>query len=163
MRRINCVLLPAAGRRTQLFHLIFTESRGHLEVHPCNWEQFEVRVTSGKNEWDREACMAIGRKPWAAFSFAGAWRLRVATKRVWRQISNISVHLRLENLRHVLILDNILVYCLRSMSHQNAVLRKEGTYMYRESLKKPSQVGFVKIWWLSFPLCLRLVGWAQKM
>ena len=35
MRMINCVLLPAAGRRTQLFQLIFTEPRAHHIVHPC--------------------------------------------------------------------------------------------------------------------------------
>ena len=35
MRSKNCVLLPAAGRRTQLFHLIFTEPGAHLLVHPC--------------------------------------------------------------------------------------------------------------------------------
>ena len=29
MRRKNCVTLPAAERRTQLFHLIFTEPRAH--------------------------------------------------------------------------------------------------------------------------------------
>ena len=27
--------LPAAGRRTQLFHLVFTEPGVHLLVHPC--------------------------------------------------------------------------------------------------------------------------------
>ena len=35
MTRKNCVLLPAAGRRAQLFHLIFTEPGVHLLVHPC--------------------------------------------------------------------------------------------------------------------------------
>ena len=35
MRRKNCVILPAAGRRTQLFHFIFTEPRAHQKVHPC--------------------------------------------------------------------------------------------------------------------------------
>ena len=35
MRRKNCVFLPAAGRITQLFHLIFTEPRANHKVHPC--------------------------------------------------------------------------------------------------------------------------------
>ena len=35
MRRKSCILLPAAGRRTQLFHLIFSEPGVHLLVHPC--------------------------------------------------------------------------------------------------------------------------------
>ena len=35
MKRKNCVLLPAAGRRAKLFHLIFTEPGVHLLVHPC--------------------------------------------------------------------------------------------------------------------------------
>ena len=35
MRRKNCILLPAAGRRTQLFHPIFTEPGVHLLGHPC--------------------------------------------------------------------------------------------------------------------------------
>ena len=35
MRRKSCVLLPAAGRKTQLFHLISTEPGVHLLVHPC--------------------------------------------------------------------------------------------------------------------------------
>ena len=33
--RLWCVLLPAAGRRMQLFHLIFTEPRAHHKVHSC--------------------------------------------------------------------------------------------------------------------------------
>ena len=35
VRRNNCVLLPAANSRTQLFHLIFTEPGVHLLGHPC--------------------------------------------------------------------------------------------------------------------------------
>ena len=35
MRRKNCVLLPAEGGRTQLFHLIFTKPGAHLIVHLC--------------------------------------------------------------------------------------------------------------------------------
>ena len=35
MRRENCAFLPAAGRRTQLFHVIFTEPGAHHKVHPC--------------------------------------------------------------------------------------------------------------------------------
>ena len=35
MTRKYCVLLPAAGRRTQIFHLLFTEPRAHHKVHPC--------------------------------------------------------------------------------------------------------------------------------
>ena len=35
MRWKSCVLLPAAGRRTQLFHLIFTDPGDHLLVHTC--------------------------------------------------------------------------------------------------------------------------------
>ena len=34
-RRKICVLLPAAGRRTQHFHLIFTEPGAHHKEHPC--------------------------------------------------------------------------------------------------------------------------------
>ena len=34
MRRKNCVFLPATGRRTQYFLLIFTEPRAHNKVHP---------------------------------------------------------------------------------------------------------------------------------
>ena len=37
MRRKNYVLLLAAGRRTQLFHLIFTKPGVHLLGHPCRW------------------------------------------------------------------------------------------------------------------------------
>ena len=36
MRRKNCVLLPAAGRRTQYFHLIFTEPGKCTLAHPCS-------------------------------------------------------------------------------------------------------------------------------
>ena len=35
IRRKNCGLMPAAGRSTQLFHLIFMEPRAHHKVHPC--------------------------------------------------------------------------------------------------------------------------------
>ena len=28
--------LPAAGRRTQVFYLLYTEPRGHHKVHPCS-------------------------------------------------------------------------------------------------------------------------------
>ena len=42
MKRKNCVLLPAAGRRAQLFHLIFTEPGVHLLVHPCRALNFEL-------------------------------------------------------------------------------------------------------------------------
>ena len=35
MKRKHCVLLPAAGRRKQLSHLIFTEPGVHLLGHPC--------------------------------------------------------------------------------------------------------------------------------
>ena len=33
-------LYGAAGRRTQLFHLIFTEPRAHHKVHPCSIRRF---------------------------------------------------------------------------------------------------------------------------
>ena len=36
VRMKNCVLSPAAGRRTQLFHLIFTEPGVHLSGHLCS-------------------------------------------------------------------------------------------------------------------------------
>ena len=35
MRLKNCVLLPAAGRKTQFFLLIFTEPGAQHKVHPC--------------------------------------------------------------------------------------------------------------------------------
>ena len=35
MRWKSCVLLPAAGRRTQFFHLIFTKPGKHTLAHPC--------------------------------------------------------------------------------------------------------------------------------
>ena len=35
MKRKNCVLLTAAGRKTQPFHLKFTEPGVHLLGHPC--------------------------------------------------------------------------------------------------------------------------------
>ena len=38
MRWKNYVLLPAEGRRKQLFHLIFTEPGEHHKVHPCRAE-----------------------------------------------------------------------------------------------------------------------------
>ena len=36
MRRKNCVLLPAAGRRTQFFLLIFTKPGWSLLAEPCS-------------------------------------------------------------------------------------------------------------------------------
>ena len=39
MKRKNCVLLPAAARRAQLFHLLFTEPGVHLLVHPCKLDR----------------------------------------------------------------------------------------------------------------------------
>ena len=45
MRWKNCVLQPAAGKRTQLFHLIFTAPGVHLLVQPCirfnSWKKVE--------------------------------------------------------------------------------------------------------------------------
>ena len=35
MTRKSCVVLPAAGRRMQLFHLIFTEPGNRTLAHPC--------------------------------------------------------------------------------------------------------------------------------
>ena len=35
MRRKSYVFLPAAGRRKQFFHLIFTEPGNHTLAHPC--------------------------------------------------------------------------------------------------------------------------------
>ena len=35
MRRKSCALLPATGRTTQLFILLFTESGNHTLAHPC--------------------------------------------------------------------------------------------------------------------------------
>ena len=37
VRKKNCVLLPAAGSRTQFFHLIFTKPGRRLLVVPCTW------------------------------------------------------------------------------------------------------------------------------
>ena len=37
MRRKNCVLLPAAGRRTQFFLLIFTKPGRSLLAEPCRF------------------------------------------------------------------------------------------------------------------------------
>ena len=39
MRCRICVLLPAAGRRTQFFHLIFTKPGKHTLAHPCIWHR----------------------------------------------------------------------------------------------------------------------------
>ena len=36
MRRKNCVLLPAAGKRTQYFHLMFTKPGRSLLAEPCS-------------------------------------------------------------------------------------------------------------------------------
>ena len=38
--RKSCVLLPTAGRRTQLFHLIFMEPGNHTLAHPCTVSLF---------------------------------------------------------------------------------------------------------------------------
>ena len=35
MSKKNCALPPAAGRRTQFFHNIFTEPGKVILVHPC--------------------------------------------------------------------------------------------------------------------------------
>ena len=44
-RKKNCVLLPAAGRRTQLFHLIFSEPGVCGFADPCTaWEGWSVRA-----------------------------------------------------------------------------------------------------------------------
>ena len=40
MRRKNCVLMPAAGRRTQFFRVMFTEPRAHHKVHPCTMNKY---------------------------------------------------------------------------------------------------------------------------
>ena len=42
-RRKNCVWLPAAARRTQFFHPIFTEPRAHHKVHSCICESVRLR------------------------------------------------------------------------------------------------------------------------
>ena len=42
LRWKSCVLLPAAGRRTQFLSLIFTEPGVHLLGHPCNTMVFLV-------------------------------------------------------------------------------------------------------------------------
>ena len=44
MKRKNYVLLPAAGRRMQLFHIIFTEPGVHLLGHPCIYEYEHKQV-----------------------------------------------------------------------------------------------------------------------
>ena len=44
--------LPTAGRRTQLFHLIFTQPGAHLLEHPCTGVHFIVR--SGFREYEEE-------------------------------------------------------------------------------------------------------------
>ena len=57
MRRKNCVPLPAAGTRTQLLHLIFTEPGVHLLGHPCSAANALVMMTSMKimepSIWER--------------------------------------------------------------------------------------------------------------
>ena len=47
MRRKNCVLLPAAGKRTQLFHLTFTEPWVHLLGHPCIYREMAWHFGTG--------------------------------------------------------------------------------------------------------------------
>ena len=44
VRRKICVLLPAAGRKTQLFHLIFREPGVHLLGRPCTSRECKSSV-----------------------------------------------------------------------------------------------------------------------
>ena len=61
----NCVLLPAAGRKTQLFLLIFTEPGAQHKVHPCSRNPFFVGRPSmsamSMNKQDIEAFIALKR------------------------------------------------------------------------------------------------------
>ena len=43
MRWKSCVLLPAAGRRTQLFHLVSMEPGAHNKVLPCTLSYIKIR------------------------------------------------------------------------------------------------------------------------
>ena len=42
----SCVLLPAAGRRSQLFHLIFTEPGKHTLAHPCILTVYSLKCSA---------------------------------------------------------------------------------------------------------------------
>ena len=42
LARKNCVLLPAAGWRTQFFHLIFTEPGKHTFAGLCRWTKISA-------------------------------------------------------------------------------------------------------------------------
>ena len=46
MRRKNCFILPAAGRRTQIFHLKITEPGVFLLGHPCTPWVHELACTA---------------------------------------------------------------------------------------------------------------------
>ena len=52
MGRKNYVVLPTAGRRMQLFHLIFTEPGVHLLGHPCT-------PRGGRDGWMDERALCI--------------------------------------------------------------------------------------------------------
>ena len=60
----NCVHLHAAGRRTQLFHHIFTEPGVHLIGHPCilNWYSPKVWSSLRKNSIVPTDALPQGRR-----------------------------------------------------------------------------------------------------
>ena len=58
----NCVLLPAAGWRTHLFHIIFTEPGAHHEVHPCTG--FSSEIGTKLRDW------AVGQAVGSCYSRA---------------------------------------------------------------------------------------------
>ena len=62
----SCVLLPAAGKRTQLFHLIFTEPGTHTLAHPCTCPSLSLE-TQPKTE--REGKQRRKEIAIAVFSF----------------------------------------------------------------------------------------------
>ena len=53
MRRKSCVLQPAAGRRTQFFHLIFTEPGNRTLAHPCKPQKAVIKANflTGVARW----------------------------------------------------------------------------------------------------------------
>ena len=67
----SCVLPPAAGRRTQLFLLIFTEPGVHLLGHPCNSVQSSRRVVSGGGLALEKLLFTITMIVFASFSEGG--------------------------------------------------------------------------------------------
>ena len=57
----NYIILPAAGKRTQRFHLIFTEPRAHHKVHPCIQTQsafFRLQIYWDMTAWQQSRWIA---------------------------------------------------------------------------------------------------------